>query len=89
MESDNTKKPVVSRKVAYCILFAMALLLALCLIWFAVRAMAGANPWSSAIGIAAAAVYVVIVLARNNPLRSYRAPPPGRSTRPKLRIVKK
>jgi membrane protein YdbS with pleckstrin-like domain len=89
MESRSTKKPVISRKVAYGILFAMALLFALCLMWFAVRAMAGANPWFSAIGIAAAAVYVVIVLTRNNPLRSFRAPPPDGSARPTLRIVKK
>jgi hypothetical protein len=67
----------------------MALLFAICLMWFAVRAMLGANPWFSAIGIVAAAAYLVIVLAHHNPLRSFRATPFSGSTRPKLRIVVK
>lgn len=89
MSNRSTEKPVISRKTGYVILFSAAFVLTICLLWFALRAMAGANPWFSAIGIAAAAVYVVIVLPRNNPLRSFRAPPPDGSARPKLRIVKK
>lgn len=85
----TTKKPVISRKVAYGILFAMALLFAACLMWFAVRAIASANPWFSVIGIGAAAVYVTFVLVLNNPLRSFRSPPTAPPTRPKLRIVQK
>jgi hypothetical protein len=83
------KKPLLSRKAAYGVLFALALSFAACLMWFAIRAMADANPWFSGIGIAAAVVCVIVVLARENPLRSFKPPQPDDRTRPKLRIVKK
>lgn len=89
MSNRSQGKPIISRKTGYVILFSVAFVLTICLLWFAFRAMAGANPWVSAIGIAAAAVYVVIVLARNKSLRSFRALPPNGSAKPNLLIVKK
>ena len=85
----NPKKPLLNRKAAYGILFALALCFAICLIWFAARAMAGANPWFSGIGIAAAVVCVIVVLVRDNPLRSFSPRQDKEKTRPKLHIVKK
>lgn len=89
MENPRMKKRLISRKAAYGILIVFAVTLTICLWWFAWRAMAKANPWFTGIGIAGAAVYVIVVLSRNNPLRSFKPSPPGDTTRPKLRIVKK
>lgn len=89
MQDPIMKKRIISRKAAYGILFALALALTVCLMWFAWRAMTDANPWVTAIGFAGAAVYVIVILTCKNPLRSFNHSPAADTTRPKLRIVKK
>lgn len=89
MDTPVPKKPRISRPLAYGILFALALLFTLMLVWITWRSMAVANPWFSAIGIVIAIGYVAFYLSRNKHSLSFDIPPPAPKKRPLLRIVKK
>lgn len=89
MDTNAPRKPRISRPVAYGILFALALLFTLMLVWITWRSMTVANSWFSAIGIALAIGYIAFYLSRNKHLLSFDKPPPAPKKRPQLRIVKK
>lgn len=75
----------------------VALPLTVCLLWMIWRAMSVANPWFSGIGIAGAAVYVVVIIYRRRgklPPRWFSAAGVMTKSRrnhrkPALRLVKK